>query len=189
MALREIEPDLVYLIDQRLYGNGLAQQAILHKDARMVFGLAAESLVGIREKGGNNKGREVELIQKTIGDAEQEPWCMAFVQSMLAYAELKCEAKSPVFVTEHVMTCWRETPVAQRVKMAPLKYAIVIWRHEHTDSGHTGVVIENNQQSSMITVEGNTNGDGSREGDGIYVKKRDWIRNGDLIKQGFLKPF
>ena len=187
--MRSIESELFYWFDEKLKGNGMAQQAVKEKDARLIFGLAMESLVGTYEVGGNNTGPMVKLLQKTIGEASREPWCMSTVQSCLAYAEEKTGIKSPVYASEHCMTTWRQTPVIQRVKQSPLKYAIVIWRNGDTDSGHTGVVVESDHRQWFRSVEGNTGSDGSRDGDGVYYKKRDWIRNGNLIKVGFLKPF
>lgn len=186
--IRKADPVFVNFIDSKLASNGLAQHAIETKDARLLFGLAAESCVGIKEKG-HNKGVIVEAIQRTIGKAEGEPYCLGFVQACLAYAELKTGARSPIAATEHCRTCWAETPKEQRVKISPLKYAIVLWGHEGTSSGHAGIVIEVQRNSAISTVEANTNASGSREGDGIFYKKRDWIRNGDLIKLGFLRPF
>lgn len=187
--MRQIETALVDWIDAKLAGNGLAQLALKEKDARLLFGLAAESMVGIYETGGNNQGPLVRLIQDTIGRAEGEPWCAAYVQSCLAYAELKTGEVSPIFPTEHVQTMWNKTPMIARVKMFPLKYAIICWRYDGTSNGHTGVVLEHNRQTKIRTIEGNTNKAGSREGDGVYYKTRDWIREGSLIKMGFLKPF
>lgn len=42
--------------------------------------------------------------------------------------------------------------------------------------GHTGFFIKKNKDGYAITIEGNTNGDGSREGDGVYKKKRDMLK-------------
>lgn len=187
--MRGIEQELVSWLDQKLHSNGLAQHAIKEKDARLIFGLAMEACVGIYEIGGNNNGPMVRLLQKTIGGAGREPWCMSLVQSCLAYAELKSGVRSPVAATEHCMACWRDTPQSQRVKSSPLKYAIVIWNLYGTDSGHTGVVLESAPAQWMKTCEGNTGSDGSRDGDGVYYKKRDWVRSGNLIRVGFIKPF
>lgn len=188
MSLRKIEPEMVRYLDLKLQLNGMAQHAISVKDARTVFGLAMEACVGIVEVGGNNMGPMVKLIQETIDGANKEPWCMALVQTCLAYAELKTGIASPVFATEHCMTCLRETAQDARVKRSPLKYAIVIWQHSGTDNGHTGILIEP-RQVTMRTVEGNTGSNGGRDGDGVYVKERSRTRNGDLIVRGFLKPF
>ena len=187
--MRKIEQDLIEWLDKKLAGNGLAKLALETKDARLLFGLAAEACVGIVEKGGNNDGPLVRLLQDTLGKPEREPWCMSFVQSCLAYAEKKTGVISPIFASEHCQTVWNKTPEVQRVKTSPLKYAIVVWRYEGTSSGHTGIVLECDYRQWFRSVEGNTNGDGSRDGDGVYYKRRDWIRNGSLVKMGFLKPF
>jgi hypothetical protein len=186
---RSIEPKMVDFLDMKLKTNGLAQHSIEIKDARTLFGLAAEACVGIREKSGNNDGPMVELIQKTIGGADNEPWCMSFMQTCLAYAEEKTGIESPIIASEHVRTTWNETPVAQRVKAYPLKYAIICWGYEGKTSGHTGVLTDYMRNSWMATVEGNTGDSNMREGDGVYAKKRNWHRTGSLIRLGFLMPF
>lgn len=184
---------MVDFLDAKLAANGLAQHAIDVKDARLLFGLAAESCVGIRENGGSNKGPMVELIQKTIGRAEGEPWCMSFVQTCLAYAEIKTGVRSPIIPSEHCRTTWTATVKSQRVKARPNKYAIVIWGYEGNSSGHTGIFLEghfaNNQGVSFQSIEGNTNAQGSNEGDGVFLKTRNWRRNGPLVVLGFLRPF
>lgn len=187
--MRHIDQAMVNYLDAKLAPNGLARHAIDIKDARLLFGLAAESCVGIHESGGNNKGPMVELIQETIGKAEREPWCMAFVQTCLAYAELKTGVISPIHPSEGCLDVWEKTTLNKRVRVSPLKYAIVIFQHEGTSKGHTGIVIEPVKDSHVLSVEGNTNKDGSRDGDGVFLKRRDWIRNGDLRTLGFLKPF
>lgn len=114
--MRQIEKKMVDWLDTKLIGNGLAQRAISDKDARLLFRLAAEACVGIKESGGNNKGPMVELIQETIDGADREPWCMSFVQTCLAYAEKKTGIKSPIAAGEHCLSVWTSTPKSARVK-------------------------------------------------------------------------
>src|SRR5574343_9032 len=102
--MRRIEPTMVKWLDSKLAGNGLAQDAIARKDARLLFRLAMESCVGIREKGGNNSGPMVELIQETIDGADKDPWCMSLVQTCIAYAEKRTGKSSPIFASEHCLT-------------------------------------------------------------------------------------
>lgn len=187
--MRKIEPDLVAWIDKKLAGNGLAKLAVETKDSRMLFGLAAEACVGIVESGGNNSGPLVRLLQDTIGKPEKEPWCMAFVQSCLAYSELKIGVMSPIYPSEHCMTVWNSSPPDQRVKSSPLKYAIIIWKQDNSSAGHTGITLEVNPGQWFKSVEGNTGADGGRDGDGVYYKHRNWNRAGSLLRVGFLKPF
>ena len=193
--MREIELEMVKFLDEKLANNGLAQHAIKTKDGRLLFRLACEACVGIREKGGNNKGPMVELIQKTIGGAVQEAWCMAAMQTCIAYAETKLRIKSKFFASEHCLTSWRNTPKELRVIYFPLPGAIIIWQHGETESGHTGCVVEADAKTkTMFTVEGNTDsgiseGRVERDGGGFYANHRSTIKNGSMRVVGFLKPF
>lgn len=192
--MRHIEKTLFEYIDHKLKENGMAQEAIKNKDARLLFIEAAKSCVGIREEGGNNKGPLVELIQKTIGDANREAWCMAFQQSMLAYVETKIGIYSRLFASEHCLTVWAKSSEDCRVKYFPLPGAIVIWRHGQTTNGHTGVFLEADGDQ-MLCVEGNSNrgldADGTiiADGGGVYLTKRSMKKNGDMTVTGYLKPF
>lgn len=195
--MRQIEKKMVEFMDKKLAGNGAAQDAIKNKDARAVFVYAAEACVGIREQGGNNKGPMVELIQETLGNAAQEAWCMAFMQTCIAYAEVKTGVKSPIYESEHCMTVWNKTPVKQRVKIYPARGAIVIWRHGTSSAGHTGAFLEGVGEGSkqMKCVEGNTesgltaSGSVERDGGGVYLTQRSMVKNGTMNVVGFLKPF
>lgn len=193
--MRKIEQKMVEFIDAKLASNGLAQAAIAKKDPRTLFRLAAEACVGIREKTGNNDGPMVELIQKTVdGKASHEAWCMAFMQTCLAYAEKKTGIRSPISSSEHCLTVWKNTPQEMRVRYSPLPGAIVIWQHGDSTSGHTGVVIGTDEMIFQA-VEGNTtagkdpNGKVIREGGGVYFTSRLRKGNGDMKVVGFLKPF
>lgn len=194
MSLRKIEPKLVAYLDEKLKSNGIAQQAILDKEPRILFVEACRALVGVREKTGNNDGPMVELLQETIDGHDHESWCMSFIQSCVAYAEQKSGQASPLFPSEHCLTVWQKTPVGQRVRFVPLPGAIVIWKHGNTTNGHTGCVIGSDQMEFQA-IEGNTtagtdkNGKIIREGGGCYMTHRLMHGNGDMHVVGFLKPF
>jgi hypothetical protein len=185
--MRNIEKKLVEWLDVKLSLNGYAQKAIENKDARTLFRLAAESCVGIKESS-NNSGTMVELFQETIGSANKEAWCMAFIQSCLAYAERKTGVKSPIAATEHCMTCWNESPKSCRVKKIPAPGAIIIWRHGAGPAGHTGVMLEY-MNTKMATCEGNTSDSNMREGDCVALKTRSTTATGKMRVIGYLKPF
>jgi hypothetical protein len=192
--VRKIEAELVSYIDSKLIHNGSAVEAIAKKDARAIFGYAAEALVGIREATNSNDGPMVKLLQETVGSANGEAWCMSFVMSCLAYAELRSERQSRLPATEHCLTLWQSSPLSLRVHYRPLKGAIAIWQHGETTNGHTGVFIEA-RGLEFTAVEGNTSSglkaDGSieREGGGSYRTSRNFKGNGSMKLRGFLKPF
>jgi hypothetical protein len=191
---RQIEPKMVAFLDEKLKSNGLAQHAIEAKDARLLATEAAKVCVGIREKTGNNDGPMVELIQETIGGHDHEAWCQSFVQTCIAYAELKTGIKSPLVAGEHCLSVWEDTPHAQRVKMNPLPGALCIWRHGNSSNGHTGIVLGADEET-MHLVEGNTTagqtpeGKVVREGGGVYYTVRSRKGSGDMHVVGFLRPF
>jgi hypothetical protein len=195
--MRSIEPKMVKYLDEKLAGNGLAQKAIKDKDARALMLMAAQACVGIREQGGNNKGPMVQLIQETIGSAVAEAWCMAFVQTCVAYAEVKTGKKSPLYPSEHCMSVWLKTPKSARVKVKPLRGAIAIWNYPPGQSGHTGILdaYDDARKGKMNLIEGNTEkglskkGLIERDGGGVYYTERANVGSPKMKLIGYLKPF
>jgi len=194
--MRKLEKKMIDYLDKKLAGNGLAQEMIATKDARGLFILAAQACVGIRESGGNNKGPMVALIQDTVDGPDSWAWCMSFVMTCLAYAELKTGIKSPIVSGEHCMTVWNKTPKSQRVKIRPLPGAIAIWNYPPGQSGHTGILHEyENKPGKMRLFEGNTESgltkDGviQNDGGGVYHTERSTKGSSKMKLVGFLKPF
>jgi hypothetical protein len=191
---RHIEQKMIEFIDKKLEHNGLAQEATRTKNARALMLCAAQACVGIREEGGNNRGPLVTLIQETVGGPDHVAWCMSFVQTCIAYAELKTGVKSPIPAGEHCLTIWQTSPKEQRVKLLPLAGAIVIYQHGHSSSGHTGLV-ESTDGNTVWNYEGNTEsgvalgGKIERDGGGVYHTHRPIQGVGDMHLLGFLKPF
>lgn len=190
---KKLEQKMVDFLMGKLKDNGLFIDAVNKRDARTVMRLAAQVCVGIREVGGNNSGPMVELIQETIGTHGKEAWCMAFVQTCIAFAEYCTGVKSPVFASEHCLTVWGNTPIAQRVAAIPAAGAIVIWRHGTTTNGHTGIV-ESCDGVNFYAFEGNTESGitGSKvvsDGGGVYHTKRSMKPTGSMKVVGFIKPF
>ena len=192
--MRTIEPEMVMWLDGKLSQNSLAIEAIQKRDVRLLITLAAQCCVGIKEHGGNNSGPLVELIQKTVGGAVKEPWCMSFVQTCIAYAEAKTMLRSPFWTSEHVLTCWENTNHLLRVKRIPLAGAIAIWRHDGTSNGHCGVV-ESCDGEIFYCYEGNTESGLNkqnkvvRDGGGVYRTMRSVDGQGSMRLMGWIKPF
>lgn len=126
------------------------------------------SHIGVRELTGNNDGNIVEAYLRAVNLGKGFAWCAAFV----AYCHLdnglmipKAPAWSP---------SWFPTS-----KNIPLREAVAgdvfgIYYFHLNRIAHVGFIDEpyNNGSNIIITVEGNTNDDGSREGDGVYRKRR-----------------
>lgn len=191
---RKIEQKMIDWFDVKLKSNGSYEDALKRRDARSVFAFAMESLVGIRESGGNNRGPLVELLQETIDGSVQEPWCMSTIQTAIAFAEVMCDWKSLIFPSEHCLTVWTKSPRECRVKTFPLRGAIVIWQKGNSLNGHTGMFVEQYQKGRMRCVEGNTEAGklGNlivREGGGVYLTERSMKSTPSMNLLGFLKPF
>jgi hypothetical protein len=150
----------------------------------------ASRQVGVREdKPYNNTGKSVEVYQKAVdGKAQKEPWCMGLVQFCIKKIEAETGKKSRIYRSEHCLTVWNKSPKPMRI-LKPEPGCVVIWRHGASTSGHTGIV-ESVGVDFMVVIEGNTNDDGSREGNGVYRKKRKIkVGDGSLKIMGFLRVF
>lgn len=190
---RELPFPLVDHIDDLLRTNGLAAHAIETKDARTLMRLAGEALVGVREEGANNRGPIVDLIEETIKEELGLPWCMAFVQVCIGYAELKTGVKSPIHASAGVMDVWAKTDKRLRCTADPLPGAVIIWQHQDGKAGHTGILTSFGPVQ-MTAVEGNTEegitgGKVERDGGGVYATSRAKAGNTSMRVVGFLKPF
>jgi len=192
---RNIPMAMVNYISGKLAGNQIAQNAISVKDARGLFIEACKACVGILEATDNNDGPMVALIQSTVGIPQKQPWCMDFMQTCIAYAELMTGQKSPLKASESCLDVWDSASSDSRVKVSPLPGAIVIWQHLGSSQGHTGCVLAYHG-STFDAVEGNTesgsddpNGPVVRDGGGVYFTHRSSKGTGDMVVIGFLKPF
>jgi hypothetical protein len=130
----------------------------------------AVSQIGVCEiPNGSNAGPDVEKYLKSIGLGKGYPWCAAFVfwVTKQAYLEGK-KIESPLFKTGHVLTMWNKTDKSFRIVGQPQPGDIFIMEFKG-GSGHTGFVtkVENGR---IYTIEGNSNSDGSREGNMVCRK-------------------
>jgi hypothetical protein len=150
----------------------------------------AESQVGVRESGANS-GEAIRKYQAATSlEPDRWPWCAAFVDwcimewlkdpEAVEWLNLKVrtpEQWRPKTALAYGFTSWaKDRPNTTKILM-PTDMAepgdIVMYTFSHV-----GIVISDNGKT-LQTVEGNTNGEGSREGDGVYYK----TRNKSLIKR------
>lgn len=189
---RKLEPELIKYIDEKLKDNKIAHQAIEEKDARTLSVEVGKILVGIKEKTGRNDGYLVNLIQKTCGGISGWAWCMYFVQSCIAYAELKTGLKSKIKPSGSCADVRINSTPDMKVQNIPLPGAVAIWIHAN-GSGHTALVVAADE-SVFYATEGNTGGgvdpDGKivRDGQGSYYTKRSMHPTGEMKLWGFIKP-
>jgi hypothetical protein len=126
---------------------------------------------------GSNSGPQVEQYLKSVGLKGGYAWCMAFVYwcANKAAAEIAANANAavnPLVKTALVMRQWNETTLRKLPKTArniqPGDIFIMEFGH---GTGHTGFV-ESVKAGYIVTIEGNTNDDGSREGYEVARRER-----------------
>lgn len=150
-----------------------------------------DSQLGIREKR-NNTGLEVEKYLSYAGLAKGQPWCAAFVCWVYGQAGVdnpRTGWSPSLFPASKVI--WRKVESGKRKveSMRPPAYPsrlvtgnsqpatpctadiFAIYFPDKRRIAHTGF-IDSWDGSWLITVEGNTNDAGGRDGDGVYRKRR-----------------
>ena len=125
----------------------------------------ASSFVGVTEEGGNNRGKVIEMFQRSVGPiAKFQPWCASFVWHCLKMVMDQrpgtiCRLK----LTAHVMTIWNTAPVEAKKKFGAPGY-LMVWRKYGDDGkplseGHIGIVEEKMYGTMYLCIEGNTGPD------------------------------
>ena len=136
--------------------------------------------IGVREQSGKNDGQRVEAYLAYVGLKKGDPWCAAFVCWSLGQAGIRNPRSgwSPdLFPARKV--CWQRSLALQPKPAAavgetsgPRRGDVFgIYFPEKKRIAHVGFV-DTWDGKYVITVEGNTNEAGSREGDGVYRKRR-----------------
>ena len=118
--------------------------------------------LGVRELTGKNDGGRVEAYLASAGLKKGQPWCAAFVTwvyRQAGYLQPRTGWSPALF------------PAARKVKSTKPGVVFGIYYPELKRIGHCGFVLQL-KTDWLDTVEGNTNGGGSREGDGVYRKRR-----------------
>ncbi|MBP2831262.1 CHAP domain-containing protein [Aquimarina sp. U1-2] len=148
--------------------NDLGQPATQSK--RFCLKQIYDSQLGVREQGGANQGKQVEQYLASVGFGPGFPWCAAFVS--WCYQQANVEAPKSAWVPSYAQ---KQRIIYKRgrfIKELPQPGDVfLIWYQRLNRPAHIGFVDEW-KQDWVITVEGNTNDNGSREGDGVYRKKR-----------------
>lgn len=163
-------PDRDLLIDTKEE----IKQAVPEVDQRGVLLNIALQEVGVRELTGKNDGERVELYLGYTGLKKGHPWCAAYVSWVYG------QAGHPA-----PRTAWSPSlfSVKRETKTILPGTVFGIYVPSLKRIAHAGIVVQK-KGDWVLTVEGNTNVNGSREGDGVYRKRRhirtiarfsDWI--------------
>ncbi|WP_442591539.1 peptidoglycan-binding protein [Pedobacter sp. AW31-3R] len=135
----------------------------------------ATNELGVREKTGNNDGEKVEAYLKCVDLKKGQPWCAAYVSWVFAKAGFKAPRSG-----------WSPSlfPSSRLARSALPGNVLGIYFPAYKRIAHVGLITGVDGEW-IVSVEGNTNVTGSREGDGVYKKWRhiktiyrmaDWLR-------------
>lgn len=124
----------------------------------------------VREETGNNDGKYVERFLKEVNLKKGNPWCVAFVVSCHNYTGIPIPQSgySPDMFRSNVV--WDYTDWRNGYNTKPGQ-VFGIYFESKKRVAHVGI-IESGNGKTVNTIEGNTDGSGSREGDGVYRKVR-----------------
>ena len=156
-----------------LVGRSAAGQDYLNgcNDARRAhLKQVYEREIGVREQGGANRGTRVEEYLAVTGLGPGYAWCAAFVSWCFQQAGVVAPRSAwvPSFAVRSKRIFQRGEFTHQRPRAGDV---FLIWFARLNRPAHTGFV-DRWSGDWVTTVEGNTNTSGSREGDGVYRKRR-----------------
>lgn len=126
------------------------------------------AFIGVREATGHNDGKEVEMFLAAVGLGKGYAWCAAFVK----YCMLEAGIKAAERMNGMALSCENKGNIITEGYQAGDVFTL--WYVRLGRIGHTGFWDKKINDRIYETVEGNTNAVGSREGDGVYRKKRSY---------------
>ena len=128
--------------------------------------------IGVRELTGKNDGKRVEEYLASCGLGKGYAWCAAFVNWCMVQSGVRGagSAWSPDWFPSANTIYTR----GGRGNINPSKCDVMgLYYADKKRIAHVGFIDDWAEGSDYtLTVEGNTNDDGSREGDGVYRKRR-----------------
>ena len=139
-------------------------------DGRVKVKSVYESQIGVRELTGKNDGKSVESYLSYVKLGKGYAWCAAFVCWTYGQANIANprSAWSPDIFPAKAVIYDRNKKENQIPEQGD---AFGIYFPDKKRIAHVGF-IDKWGTTEVITVEGNTNKAGSREGDGVYRKRR-----------------
>ena len=149
---------------------------------------------GEKEKPGNAGfyNEKLQAIMTKAGHKKGEAWCAYFAEAVFCEAMPDREEElRALFSASTVKTFENFRKANFIISKIPVMYSLVIWRRYVNGiaqwQGHAGIVCSVQDELNFKSIEGNTNSDGSREGDSIQIKNRSTaIKKTGLNIMGFV---
>ena len=128
------------------------------------------SYLGTREETGNNDGQNVERFLNATCQLDNAAWCAAYLSYCLqvnGHQTPNAPCWTPSFFVD-ARTIWKS---GQERTFEPGDIFGIYFKSKGIVS-HVGAVVEDFGDGWILSIEGNTNSAGSREGDGVYMRLR-----------------
>jgi len=131
---------------------------------------ALNSQLQVRETS-PNRGVMVGKYLHSVGVNIPAPWCAAFVSFNLQ--QFKIPNPNTAWSPDYAKP--KDIIWTNKKRLTPLLPGdVVTYYYPHLKRvGHVGFYTGTDKTGYFVTIEGNTNGGGSRDGDGVYKKKRE----------------
>lgn len=141
----------------------------------------ATSQIGTREGRSGGHWNNQNPYAKIAGHANGYAWCATFVCAAFIKAGLRHLIETPSAGVDQLSVGFKKS---NRWSQYPAVGAVVFYG-KPSDLNHTGIVARYDSDH-IWAIEGNTNDSGSREGDGVYLKKRE-RRSANVVGYGYPK--
>jgi hypothetical protein len=158
------------------------------------LGVAASQVGVMEEPPGSNRGPQVDEYLRAVGlnpSTGSFPWCAAFVYWSFRQASVQIGTANPVIRTAGVLDHWNKAGQAGIKRLlrdevledfSLLKPGLIFVISTGGGNGHMGFV-QDFLDDRLITIEGNTNLPGDREGVGVFRRTG---RKLSEINKGFI---
>lgn len=144
----------------------------------------ARSEIGVRESGNNAGDRVIQYQRATWLPPGPWPWCAAFtawcLREWVRIPDVRAALSLSDSVAAEQWRCrdarafgWEEWASKRGLQVLPDTQVPRVGDLVTFDFSHIGLVVDVPKVGNTFqSIEGNTNGAGSRDGDGVYLKTR-----------------
>lgn len=145
----------------------------------MLAGAAADAAAGVRESpAGSNRGPRVDVMIASCGLLPPAPWCACACNCWAQETAQRLKLRRPFRVSASVTQIYHEAFPLGRIKPAARARRgdlLLLGKFSGPSQftgHHVGIVEHNFGDGFLHTVEGNTNDNGSADGEAVLRQKR-----------------
>lgn len=150
----------------------------VEKDPRIedLFIDSLKERLGTKELTGNNDGEVVKAILLNCGITFPAPWCACFLNDGLKRigtegGPTKDPGWTPNWFKDPNKIVWVRDKDSKKITFQKGWIGAIYYRSKGR-IGHVFAVVEDTHDGYVITIEGNTDAQGSREGNGVFIRIR-----------------